>query len=187
MFTRVPSGRILWLMKPRKTITFTLRTECDKCGDMIPVNGPLQHVTCGSCQAEYDLTPGLWADQVASAAEGYTIMNNPYTCNATQDPSPMCPVCEEHFPFDDAAVEGDEVIHCPGCGRAIHSYPAPEWLSKELPAVFHVIGGEREKRRTEEEGLKRRARKSRDRGVTFIIVGAIVAFVGLVLAVSAYQ
>ena len=127
-----------------RTMTFTLRTECDKCGDMIPVNGPLRHVVCGSCQAQYDLTPSVWSTQVASSSEGYRILNNPYTCNDTDDTSRMCPACEKHFPFDEAAVEGDEEIHCPYCGREIHSYPAPDWLVKELPAVVHVVGGDRE-------------------------------------------
>ena len=127
-----------------KTITFTLKTECDKCGDMLPVNGPVKHVTCGSCQTGYDLTPGVWAGQIVSASEGMRTLNNPYTCNDTSDPDPQCRMCEKHFPFDAALIGQDVTINCPHCGHSVATYPPPDWLKKELPAVSQVIGGDRE-------------------------------------------
>jgi hypothetical protein len=127
-----------------QTFTFTLRTECDKCGEMLPINGPLRRATCDSCHARYDLTPARWVDQICSAAEGMRILNSPYKCSDTADRRPQCPRCEEHFALDEALIGEDTTVPCPGCGHPVPTYPAPEWLRAELPMVVQVVGGVRE-------------------------------------------
>ncbi len=127
-----------------KLFTFTLKFDCDKCGEMIAVNGPARTSTCSSCQKQQALTPSRWGETICTSRRGYSTMDDVYRCKGYETREPRCPKCDKHFPFDETVVGQDTQIHCPHCGLAITTFPAPDWLKQELPAVVQLVGADRE-------------------------------------------
>lgn len=127
-----------------RSFTFTLKRNCNHCGAMLPINGPLRSIVCDQCQKDGKCTPSIWGDQICSAMEGMRIMNNPYTCIDTKSKDPLCPKCEKHFPVDESVIGKDTFVSCPHCGEKMVTFPAPDWLRKELPGVVQLFGADRE-------------------------------------------
>jgi len=112
---------------------------------MIAVNGPARSTTCNACHKDVPLTPALWGEQLSCASRGSDMINNPYRCLAVgnNERTPICPKCEEPFSFDSAWLDHDYDFACPHCGFEVTTYPAPDWLKAELPALRQVVGGDR--------------------------------------------
>ncbi len=127
-----------------KSFTFTLRASCRKCGDPLPVNGPLHSTVCENCFADNKLTPAIWAMQIAAADEGSRILNNPYICLPADTRDLHCPGCEKPFPIDRDLLGKDTVQTCPHCKAGIMTFPAPRWMKKELPRSVQVFCTERD-------------------------------------------
>jgi DNA-directed RNA polymerase subunit RPC12/RpoP len=127
-----------------KSFTFTLKRNCNQCGAMLPLNGPLRSVVCDQCQKTEKCTPSVWGDQICSAVEGMRIMNNPYTCIDTKSTDPLCAKCGKHFPLDTSVIGKDTFVSCPHCGEKMATFPAPDWLKKDLPGVVQLFNADRE-------------------------------------------
>jgi DNA-directed RNA polymerase subunit RPC12/RpoP len=127
-----------------KSFTITLKVDCDYCGAMLPINGPLRSVVCDHCQKTKTLVPAAWCEQVSTAAEGMSVLGNPYTCDYTESTDPLCPGCDKHFPVDESVIGQDTFVACPHCGRKMATFSAPDWLKKELPGVVQIFGADRE-------------------------------------------
>lgn len=128
-----------------QSFTFTLQRDCPHCGHMVAVNGPASKTTCSTCQKEVTLTPALWGEQLGCATRGSRILGNPYKCIPAGDGGryPVCHQCDEAFSFDPSWVGRDFEFPCPHCGFAMSTFPAPDWLQTELPALMQIIGGDR--------------------------------------------
>jgi hypothetical protein len=130
---------------------YELRTECDDCGNPVPINGPLRKIQCSYCMETLKFSPksvkGLLEDLVNDYHElgeregrGGTIMSDrTYKYGYWRLP-PRCRACEKPLNLEGAPEDGE--IACE-CGRRATIYPAPDWLKELLPAE-RVVGGERE-------------------------------------------
>ncbi len=133
---------------------FELQTDCRKCGQPVPVNGPFRHVTCSSCFAEKyidpDIITGIMNDFEEEyqgldekAGSGGTIMSGSGTYKyGSWRLKPRCPDCEN--PLEDTEPDRDGTVACGGCGRKFEVYPAPEWLTSEVPSAVQCISAGRE-------------------------------------------
>ncbi len=124
--------------------TFTLKFDCEKCGEMVAVNGPAHAIICSSCQKQYSTKPASWGETICLSNGGSRTLGDFYRCKGYKTRQPRCPKCDKHFPFDEALVGHDTQIPCPHCDLAIQTFPAPEWLKQELPAVVQLVGADRE-------------------------------------------
>ncbi len=127
-----------------ESFTFTLRTDCIKCGKSVPVNGPLRSITCDACYKKMKITPKYWAEQVACAFEGSRIMNYSYICLPTKIKNPHCANCEKTISSPNNYLGKDTTILCKHCGKSMHTFPTPRWLKKVLPSAVQIICSERE-------------------------------------------
>jgi hypothetical protein len=130
---------------------YELRTECDDCGNPVPINGPLRKIQCSYCMETLELEPervkGLLEDLVNDYHElgeregrGGTIMSDrTYKYGYWRLP-PRCRACEKPLDLEGAPDDGEIVC---ACGKRTAIYPAPDWLKALLPAE-RVVGAERE-------------------------------------------
>lgn len=150
-----------------KTFTFSLKTDCLKCGKTLGVNGPLLNLTCAVCFKKMKLTTAYWSEQVASAEEGMRIWNYPYTCNPTKIKKPHCYDCEKPFSDYKSYIGKDSKIICKHCGKSMYTFPAPKWLKKVLPMVVQIISTERDDEKESSAVLDLKANDSSQKPVIF--------------------
>ncbi len=126
--------------------TFTLMVECKKCGQSIPVNGPLRKIICNHCLNEMKLEPRKWTEQIAWTAmrNGNLLRLSSYNCTGVKTKHSLCPQCENEIPFYKELLGKDTVISCPNCAEEVETFPAPDWLKEELNMILQVISTERE-------------------------------------------
>ncbi len=127
-----------------KSFTFTLKTDCLKCGKTVGVNGPLRSLTCDKCFKIMKLTPAYWGEQVVCAEEGMRIFNYPYTCIPTKIKKPHCYDCEKPFSNFKTFIGKDTKIICKRCNKTMYTFPAPKWLKKVLPMAVQIISTARD-------------------------------------------
>jgi hypothetical protein len=130
---------------------YELRTECDDCGNPVPINGPLRKIQCSYCMETLAFEPerikGLLEDLVEEYQQleerqgrGGTIMSDrTYKYGYWRLP-PRCRACEKPLNLEGAPEDGEIVCEC---GKRTPIYPAPDWLKELLPAE-RVVGAERE-------------------------------------------
>ena len=133
---------------------FTVRTECARCGQPLPLNGPFNVAHCASCQADLPVHPGLWNvllkklddehDAMIEGAPGrlmQTIEGVQFHCSYMRS-LPRCDKCSATLPLDVATtVERD--LFCTGCGDGASVYPAPQWLRDIVPTAQQVYSVDR--------------------------------------------
>ncbi len=129
------------------------RTTCGKCGQPLPLNGPTRSALCNACHDETPLPASLWKSLLDDVEEdwaevalgegqsstiftgGGQFQRNWYKAN------PRCGKCKTPLPADDIPTGTDGTVHCPSCGTAMITHPAPAWLMQVMPTVVQVFGG----------------------------------------------
>ncbi len=124
--------------------TFTLSTDCDHCGNQMPLNGPTRKLTCSRCLKVCSVTPARWCSTISLATQDTRLMGDTYKCVSFKDRNPRCEKCNEHFKLDQEVVGEDKNLFCPSCGDPISTFPAPDLLRKEIPSAKQLVGAERE-------------------------------------------
>jgi len=123
-------------------------TTCGDCHSGVPVNGPLLDFTCPSCQAEMSVLEGYW-DLLEAPEKDYVQGKGGYNRNMATDfrwevSLPKCVHCGKELPVDRISVGSDRQVVCPACGKENSTFPAPEWLKKQIPRVEQIYCAERE-------------------------------------------
>ncbi len=133
----------------QRSVCLELRTVCAGCGQPIPMNGPYRSFNCSACFRETAVPGDIIGDLLNDFEEEYeglaegegtggTLMSGSGTYNySLWRLSPRCPACKTPLPAPDLMEPAAST--CEKCGSPVHCYPAPEWLSREVPpAVFCV-------------------------------------------------
>jgi uncharacterized integral membrane protein len=133
---------------------FTVRTECARCGQPVPINGPFQVMHCGACQADTPVHDGLWAvllprvdDRYHEMPEGVPerfsrgIDGLTYHCSFARS-APRCDKCGVALPLD-ATPGAERDVFCTSCGDGASVYPAPEWLRTIVPSAQQIYSVDR--------------------------------------------
>ncbi|HEY8090544.1 MAG TPA: hypothetical protein VIF09_21935 [Polyangiaceae bacterium] len=94
--------------------TFTLRTDCARCGQPIPVNAPAQGVHCSYCQNDVALPDDIWWHVLGKFDEEHGGMRNGQRDSKTIDIGGFT----VHY----------EVTRCATPGASAASFEAPPWL-----------------------------------------------------------
>lgn len=133
---------------------FTVRADCLRCGQPVPINGPFQSMHCAACQADTPVHDGLWAvlltkldDDWAQMPEGAasrltkTIDGPTYHCSFARS-VPRCDKCGAALPTD-VPLEVERDVFCTACGDGASVYPAPRWLRYSAPNAQQVTSVDR--------------------------------------------
>ncbi|MBW1881165.1 MAG: hypothetical protein JRJ84_22655 [Deltaproteobacteria bacterium] len=130
---------------------FEIRTECDRCGQPVPLNGPALLVTCPHCFSEVRLPEERIADLLDDFENDYpeleprqghggTLMSErTYKYGYWRLP-PRCPDCKKVLPEVEIGTEG--TVACEDCGRSFATFPPEDWLAKACPSAKQVIGAD---------------------------------------------
>lgn len=125
---------------------FTLRTDCPRCGEHLPANGPVSEVECGECAARVPVPPQVLREMADSFEErwpsdraGETItfgdLTWRWTWEATQ--GAQCISCQ-------VAIEAahGEVVRCASCGADTPAQDVPDAMRDVAPSARRVFGAD---------------------------------------------
>ncbi|MBU1239049.1 hypothetical protein KKF84_12845 [Myxococcota bacterium] len=131
---------------------FRIVVRCMECGSEVPVNGPVQQVTCGVCSAHTQVARfvGNWIRELEYGycalprSERRTVVGgrglNGETRAQVVD-AIGCPSCGQPLPeFAHGSTKGA----CLSCGAKITTFPAPPWLGDEVVSAVQCIECEME-------------------------------------------
>lgn len=124
-------------------------TNCDSCGQSIPLNGPYTGFICPACQEGKQVPPDIvgglindFEDEYEGLLDGQgsggTLMSGSgtYKYGLWRLP-PRCTKCRKVLPLPEST--GPALIACTKCGEPHHFFPAPDRLKHGVPsAVFCV-------------------------------------------------
>ena len=136
--------------------TYQIRTTCGRCGQPMPLNGPLQEVVCGACNNKSEFPPERWQSLLEDFVEerkdfgwadsrSSTMMTGGGTFELTYGRQmPHCPECHKVLPAFDIPIGANEELTCRKCEAKVSTFPAPDWLREVLPTARQIYGAERE-------------------------------------------
>lgn len=127
-------------------------TNCDTCGQPIPMNGPYTEFTCPACQEERHVPPDILGSLINDFEEEYeglldgqgsggTLMSGSgtYKYGLWRLP-PRCSKCKKVLPIPDSSEPAP--ITCTKCGESYHYFPAPAWLLRAVPSAVFCISAQ---------------------------------------------
>jgi len=135
--------------------TFVLRTDCSRCGQPLPLNGPQLEVECAACGHVSRFGPERWKSLLEDLDNDYddygwadssssTVMTGDGTFNVQEGRQlPHCPSCHKAIPSYGIEVGTDTDLTCPKCGATVTTFPAPDWLREAMPSARQLYGAER--------------------------------------------
>jgi predicted RNA-binding Zn-ribbon protein involved in translation (DUF1610 family) len=127
-----------------KWCAIKLRIDCPECGSSVRVDGPWPEVSCEACGAQIPLAK-KWPNivehalhhgkggrdfrLVAAIETGPDGLGMRYMALNKGTP-PICTECGELLDeVEDGVADGTEGhFHCPACGTALPTWPAPKYL-----------------------------------------------------------
>jgi hypothetical protein len=129
--------------------SFTVRTECERCGMPLPINGPVRTARCGACQAELGVPASVLGELLVTLDDAHAAMSDGATrsrvwelaekrfhCSYTRS-APRCGKCSQPLPVD-VALDAERELPCETCGVSMGVYPAPEWVKQLSPTSQQV-------------------------------------------------
>jgi hypothetical protein len=134
---------------------FTLRTDCNACGQPVPLNGPAEHAHCDSCQKELALPSRLWSAVLEELAEAHDQLADGAGKAGTRDVSgfqlhysyrratPRCEKCQQPFATDRLAPGSARDFCCVHCGDGASTAPVPPWLRTLVPTATQIYSVDR--------------------------------------------
>jgi len=131
-------------------LAIKVRVDCPECGLPVMLDGPWENMRCSAC-AHVTRVADLWAD-VLEIADEYGGSGKEFTlktimrgllptpniaCAVNKGHPPICGQCGEVLDEVSAVANGTEgVFHCPACGTAHPTWPAPKYMGKLAKQVF---------------------------------------------------
>jgi Zn finger protein HypA/HybF involved in hydrogenase expression len=127
-----------------RSVTVTLSVKCEHCSTPVPINGPTQRIHCRSCQ--HDSTIDDLHEHLALASTRMRQLGSRYDIRYASEAKPKCRQCDQVVDITEqlGQTELRTMIPCSQCGTGLPTYPAPEWLRAQLPAIRQVFGGDPE-------------------------------------------
>jgi hypothetical protein len=137
---------------------FEIRTSCSECGNPLVLNGPALSPKCDSCLQEVEIPATLWASWMQGLEDDYhqleerqgsssTIISGGFTAKVeSYRLQPRCPRCKEKMAMD-LSLETNGWVACEHCEGRLDVFPAPAWLTEEMPSARQIIGADREGQR----------------------------------------
>ncbi len=128
---------------------FELKTTCGHCSNPMPVNGPIRELPCPTCtkprRIAADIVSGMCADLEEEyenyedrEGSGGTMMTGSGTFEYRYFRlEPRCEECKIPLPEVQTGTEGK--IACTECGKAFHTWPAPDWLIEDVPSATQCL------------------------------------------------
>lgn len=125
---------------------FGLRTDCPRCGEHLPVNGPAPHVDCAACGHRTDVPPSLLRDLMRDFERGWpspqpggTVIQGDLTWRWTAVPvdGPTC-ACGGYY---DEPHTMRDTVRCATCGGTAPVIPPPDALRRQVGSLKAIIGG----------------------------------------------
>ncbi len=126
-----------------------MRIDCTECGLPVPVNGPWRSIHCHNCQSDIAFDESAWKGILEDARRDVSggKLNKLNTCTIFDAfntrllyarVKPLCPKCSSDLPGADA-IAAETILACPGCGKQVPAFPAPDWLRGIAPTASVLI------------------------------------------------
>lgn len=123
-------------------MTMTLQLTCDRCNNLIPVNGPVLAVKCSRCGKKHSLTPSILASVISHATRNEHLPNL-YSITIHDGPGPACTNCNTTLPVIDLKNKNqNKPMRCPGCGMGIDCAAPPQWMKRIFPEISFVVNAD---------------------------------------------
>jgi hypothetical protein len=140
--------RELWVM-----LQVSLR--CTECGGDVPVTGPFEDVSCGSCGNVMELEPDIWKGLLSGVVEaGQAMQEGEGGSHRTKGPpeglvvfgrmKPYCRRCKADLEVS-GEPEDAQVLKCPECGCTAKIISPPDWFGELVPGTFMILGPDSDK------------------------------------------
>jgi len=125
-----------------RAVTLSVAATCDRCAQVLAINGPVRSVHCERCRSETHLT--FLADDIVVAAKGHAPIGASYRTRTLRKPACSCHRCGALVPLGHELrwVGMVDVLRCPTCNAALPTYPAPDWLGAALSSALQIFGGD---------------------------------------------
>ena len=134
--------------------SFELRVDCPRCGQPVPVNAPVEQAHCAACSGDFDLPQKLFAQLLAglddalpelrpgeARAESHLVAGVQMHVTMRRA-EPSCERCQAPLALEAEAADAAVTLHCPSCGDAWASYPAPGWLRGRVASARQVVASD---------------------------------------------
>ena len=129
---------------------FSVRTECARCGQPLPLDAPSRTATCHRCQGSTPIPDEVWQrvleaydshheTLVPGQREASSFEVNGLRVRYEVGPAiPRCEKCGTELPTEAASVGAQRALTCPRCGDPAVAEDAPAWL-RELVSSARVV------------------------------------------------
>ncbi len=126
---------------------FTVRTECNHCGNPLPLHGPLLAAPCPHCLEEAQIPAKVWRtiledfdEQHESLSEGQgavsvMVVDASNIRHEHKKHVPSCEKCGAPFGVNQLPVGTDTNFACTQCGDPASTHPVPKWLRGMVPTA----------------------------------------------------
>lgn len=128
-----------------------MRSECEKCGKPLMINGPLRKVPCKSCQKTLKIHPMSWKtllegliEDIKNVKPGEGRQSHTFAADFQRDytairENPCCFACSAPLKNIPSSLKGEKIIPCPKCSHENIAMEAPRWLKKVIPEISVLI------------------------------------------------
>lgn len=136
-------------------LAIKVRVDCPECGSPVMLDGPWENMRCAAC-AHVTRVADLWPDVIEIAQE-YGGSGTDFTlktivrgllptpniaCAVNKGHPPICNQCGEVLDEVASVPNGtDGAFHCPACGAAHPTWPAPKYMGAHARQVFMAPKG----------------------------------------------
>jgi len=131
-----------------------IKTECEKCGNPVMLNGPVRTLHCPSCQHEKEILPMTWKsilgdviDETKDLKPGEGYQSQVIAGDFNRDMTifkedPVCSSCGNSLNNFPEKVSGVVNFQCPHCSSENMLSEAPAWLSSMVPEIVLIVNGQ---------------------------------------------
>jgi len=135
-------------------ISIEIKSECEKCGNPVMINGPMLTLLCNSCHYEKKIHAMSWKSIIESAIETYSEVKTGEGSQSTTiagdfnrdvtviKENPLCCSCGSRLKDIPESVTGKTDLKCSKCNTVNTVAPAPEWLIKIVPQAVLIVNGQ---------------------------------------------
>lgn len=128
-----------------------IKTECQKCGNPVMINGPVLKLLCNSCQNETEITAMTWKSilgdlvneirelKPGEGIESQTLAGSLNRNMTVMREKPACHSCGTLLQGIPDSIKEEATLYCPKCGSKNRLIPAPSWLTLLVPEAVLLV------------------------------------------------